>query len=368
MENEIRLAIIGLGDMGSAHAEGFDHIEGCRVTWVCDPNLSNRERALGLLRNNKPQICDDFRDLLDKDDVDAVVISVPNYLHHEVAVPFLDKGMPVFLEKPIAPTLDQCDSIMRAAQRTGAILQIGLVYRYSKIYNRMAQEVQSGKFGQVTMMWCKEFRDEFPPADWFYDEQKSGGALVEKDCHHFDIFNWMIGSRPVRVFASGGQHVFQNGKPALIKNSYTHYPPKIIDNSTIVDHAWVIIDYENGSKANLGLCMYLKPFNCMDEGLEIGVIGSNGRQMVAKRDETLGIYGGEDRQKELIHFDVHSETFGDGHIGGQRQRHEFLRSIRTGSQPFSDVNVGRDSLLIALAAERSIKEGKPVFIADIENG
>lgn len=363
---KVKLALIGVGDMGSAHCTGFDHVPSCEITWICDPNVSNRERALSFIQNNSPQACDDYRDLVGRQDVEAVVISVPNYLHREVAVPFLERGIPVFLEKPVAATLQDCDEIIQAAKRSNAILQIGLVYRYSRIYNRMAQEVQAGRFGQVTMMWCKEFRDAFPPADLFYDENKSGGTLVEKDCHHFDIFNWMIGSRPVRVFASGGQHVYKNGTDSLITNCYTHYPAKVINDSTILDHAWVVIDYENGSKANLGLCMYLKPYNCMDEGLEIGLIGSNGMQMVAKKDQHLGIYGGVDETKETIQFDVHSDSISDGHVGGQRQRLEFMDSILTGKQPLCNGLIGREALLIAVAAEQSIKTGRPVMIDEID--
>lgn len=366
MTEKIRLAIVGLGDMGVGHLRGFDRIEECEITWVAEPDESNLARAIGCLKRNRPQIGKTHEELLaHRDDFDAVVISVPNYLHRDVALPFIDLGKPVFLEKPVAPTLQQCDEIVKAAQDRGVPVQIGLVYRYSNVYRRMAEELKRGRLGDVTLMWCKEFRDPFPPVDWFYDETKSGGTLVEKNCHHFDIFNWMIGFKPVRVFASGGQHVIRNGKECWITNSYTHYPPKKIQNSTIVDHAWVTIDYENGSKAMLGLCMYLKPRNLTDEGLEIGLIGSNGAQMVAKRDCILEISGGEDATRELIQIDVESDSVEGGHTGSQRQRYAFLNTVRTGEKPFADLAVGRASLQIAIAAERSIKEERYVYLHEL---
>jgi len=366
--SKIRIAMIGVGDMGTGHCLGFDNVPNCEITWICDPHEPNVSRALRYVRNNKPSVCKDYRELLEKDDVDAVVISVPNYLHREVAVPFLEKGKDVFLEKPVASTLRDCDAILEAARKSGSILQIGLVYRYSNLYRRMYKEIQSGRFEQVTMLWCKEFRDPFPPVDWFYDHTKSGGALVEKNCHHFDIFNWMANSKPVRVFASGGQHVIKNGTERVITNSYTHYPPKVIGTSSIVDHAWVIVEYESGCKANLGLCMYLQPRNCSDDGLEIGVIGSSGVHMVAKNDKSIGIFGGRDYTKEYLDIDVTSDSIGNGHTGGQTQRHEFIDCVLHRRQPFATGDVGRSALLVALAAEKSIREERYVYLSELEEG
>ncbi len=365
MGENIRMAFIGVGDMGSHHAMGFDLIPGCEVSYICDFDDRNVQRTLKELKNSQPIICTDYREIVSNPDIDAVVVSVPNYLHREVAVPFLQAGKHVFLEKPVAPNVEDCDAILAAAEQSGKILQIGLVYRYSNLYRRMAREIQGGRLADVQMMWCKEFRDPFPPVDWFYDATKSGGALVEKNCHHFDIFNWMMNAKPVRVFASGGQHLIRHGHSRVITNSYTHYPAKEIEHSSIVDHAWVIVDYENGSKANLGLCMYLQPRNLMEEGLEFGLIGSNGAQMQAKRDKTISIYGGEDYTKEEINVDVRSDSLAGGHTGGQTQRAEFIACIRSGRSPVASGSVGRDALLVALAAEKSIREERYVYINEM---
>lgn len=364
--SKIRLALIGVGDMGTGHAMGFDQIENCEIVWIADPSEFNLARAMPYIRRNKPGIVASYMELLEHiDSFDAVVISLPNYMHRDAAVPFIERGKHVFLEKPVAPTLGECDEIIAKAEAAGVILQIGLTYRYSNIYRRMRRELDAGRLGDVAMMWCKEFRDPFPPVDWFYDASKSGGALIEKDCHHFDIFNWMIDSKPRRVFASGGQHVLKDGQPNVITNSYTHYETRTLTSTSIVDHAWVIVEYENGSKANLGLCMYLKPRNLMDEGLEIGLLGSNGGQMIAKKDKTIDIFGPEDRSRDHIDLDHESDSVNGGHTGSQRQRHAFLNSVATGEAPYANGRIGRDALLVALAAERSIKEERYVYISEL---
>ncbi|SFI98478.1 Predicted dehydrogenase [Paenibacillus sp. UNC496MF] len=362
---KLRMGFIGVGDMGSHHCIGFDLLDGVEVKYICDMNEANVARTLAELKHGRPAVCADYRELLDKDDLDAVVVSVPNYKHREVAVAFLEAGKHVFLEKPVAHTLADCDAILEAAAKHEQVLQIGLVYRYSNLYRRMAKEVGNGRLGGVKLMWCKEFRDPFPPADWFYDKDKSGGAIVEKDCHHFDIFNWMIGANPVRVFASGGQHVMKRGERNLITNSYTHYPAKTIVDTSIVDHAFITIDYDNGSKANLGLCMYLKPKNLMGEGLEIGLIGDNGGQMVARNDKVIDIAGGADSTRERLDMDVTSDSILGGHTGGQTQRIEFVRCIAEGERPFASGEVGRSALLIALAAEKSIAEERYVYLEEL---
>ncbi len=364
---KMKMAFIGVGDMGSHHCIGFDLLEETDVRYICDMNNQNVARTLAELKNSSPEVVGDYRELLGKTDIDAVVISVPNYKHREVAVAFLEAGKHVFLEKPVAHTLEDCDAIIAAAEASNRILQIGLVYRYSNLYRRMEKELRNGRLGDVKLMWCKEFRDPFPPTEWFYDKSKSGGAIVEKDCHHFDIFNWMIGANPVRVFASGGQHVMKQGQPNKITNSYSHYPAKEIADVSIVDHAFITIDYDNGSKANLGLCMYLKPKNLMGEGLEIGMIGENGGQMVARNDKTIDIVGGNDLTKDHLDIDVTSDSIMGGHTGGQTQRAEFIRCLLEGEQPFASAQVGRNALLIALAAEKSILEERYVYLNELAN-
>ena len=104
-------------------------------------------------------------------------------------------------------------------------------------------------------------------------------------------------------------------EPNRIQNSYSHYPTKEISDTSIVDHAFITIDYDNGSKANLGLCMYLKPRNLMGEGLEIGLIGENGGQMVARNDKTIDIVGGQDWTKDHLDIDVSSDSIMGGHTG-----------------------------------------------------
>ncbi len=358
----VRLAIIGMGDMGGGHARGFNAIDGCELVAIAEPREERYTAHQIDWRNDRaPAVYTNHRELLKREKVDACIVAVPDLLHREVAEAALDAGCDLLLEKPVSTTLEDADAIIRHAKERNRLLQIGLVYRYSTLYRAMAKYGSEPGHG-VRLMWCKELRQCFPQRDWFHAQEQTGGTLVEKDCHHFDIFNWVIGSDPIRVFATGGQHVWKSG--SLIDCSYCPDEPRVIDKINTVDHAVVAVEYENGARASLILCMYLRPENVMPEGLEIGGIAESGRQFCAYQDQRLGI-GGIGEPFHFLDLDMISDNEGMGHIGCQAQRRDFLDCVRERKEPFANGRIGRDSLLVALAAERSIEEGRPIELSEL---
>lgn len=364
----VHLGIIGAGYMGREHLHGYKLLEGVQIAAICDRDLVAAGRLAGETGpEHQPRVYADWRDLVADPTLDAVVVTVPNFLHSHVAEAALRAGKHVQLEKPVATTAEGAQAVMRAARETGRQVQVGLVYRYSHLYNKMASILEEGQFGPVTMLWCKEFRASFPPNAWFFNQETSGGALVEKNCHHFDLFNWFAGSRPKKVFAMGGQHVIKTGQPAEVGWWYTEQDgaqPLTVSDSQVIDHAWVNIEYESGARANLGLCLYLRPNNLAEEGLEVGLLGSSGAQMVAYANQKIGLSGGP--FGDLRYIVPERDTFSPWHIGGQRERIEFLETCRTGKQPWAGLQIAYDSLLIAIAAERSIREERVVYLSEVD--
>jgi predicted dehydrogenase len=341
---------------------GFEKFDNCEIIAVCDSNEKNLEYSKNFIRRNNPKFFKNFEDVLKIKELNAVVIAVPNYLHRDFTIAALERNLDVFLEKPVANNITACDEIIEKLGDSQRIIQIGLVYRYSNLYRTIAQLVEKGTFGNVMMMYCKEYRDNFP-TPWFFDKKKSGGAILDKDCHHFDIFNWYINSPPFRVFAFGGQHVVK-GENYKIQCSYAREKNIIINNPDIVDHAFVVVEYENGAKANLGLCMYeIEPI----EGLEIGGIGDNGSHFIAKNDTSLFIGGGPIGDIREVEIDYFGDNLGIGHIGCQIERKEFLECVEKRIEPYANLYVGRQSIVVALAAEKSIEEGRIVYIKEFEN-
>ena len=130
--------------------------------------------------------------------------------------------------------------MIAAAADTRRVLMVGQQMRYHLHLQKASALIAQGEIGRPIMIWLREMRGPFrvsPEHMWIYDRSKSGGMLVEKSCHHFDVFNWFTGSRPLSVYASGGQDVFT--EPGGQK-------------STIHDNAWVTVNFENGARAMLG--------------------------------------------------------------------------------------------------------------------
>lgn len=358
----IKVGIIGLGINGSMHLRGFSKHDDCRVAAVCDIDMELCKAAARILPDNKLLIFTDYKKMLKEAALDAVAVCTPTFQHTPIALAAIEKGLDVLLEKPIAPTIKETDEVIKKAFDAGRVVQVGLVYRHSNLFRTLAQMTEAGTFGNVMMAYCKEYRDNFP-TQWFFETKKSGGALLDKNCHHFDLFSWFIKSRPERVFAMGGQHVVK-GKKYKLNCSYAPDPEAIIHNPDIVDHAFVLVEYENSAKANLSLCMYqVEP----GEGLEIGIIGDNGTHALAKKDLCLSAGGGHLGEIEEVPVDYFSDNLGFGHIGVHIQHRDFLDCVKERRLPFANLLLARESMAVCLAAERSIVEQRTVLLSEFSN-
>ncbi len=371
----VRYGMIGCGDMGRVHAMNFSQQAGlAEAVAICDVNDENIAAMLGLLPNReKVRVVKDYRHLLEMEEVEAVVISTPNNLHYQMVLDSFAAGKHVFCEKPMEVTLQRCRGMIAAWQQSELVFQIGLVYRYSPLFRKMAHLIQEGTIGQPWLAWCQEFRVPFPigrTREWRYNEATSGGALLEKDCHHFDLFNWLLGVQPLHVQAMGGQLAIKQDNSGAWQPGVPGepYPASLAPHPEVIDHAWVNIEYENGAKANLGLCFFAQ-----DVGLPFGILGTTGRieSNVAHQTLELVEYNfrtGKPKRTKLDATDkIHG--FGEiGHSGGYNQHVEFCQCVRENKQAWCNGNIGIQSLYPAFAAQKSIAEGgRVVQISEILN-
>jgi predicted dehydrogenase len=347
--------------MGMAHLLFLNNVVADRVqvTALCDLDME-QVAACSALFPYEVRMFDDYRKLLEVDELDAIVISTPNHLHKQMAVDAFAAGKHVFCEKPLATTLTDCDEIITAAEQAKRFLQVGLVYRYSPLYRKIHQLIQDGEIGPVQLMWCKELIGSFY-GQWRFKEALSGGAIVEKNCHHFDIFNWLIGSRPKKVCAFGGQNVMKRGLTAEVIVMDTG-EKNIVSGSEVIDNAFVIVEYENGARAELTLCFF-SPYG---NDLEIGAVGEGGKIESWVKAHRIELWKNEDHGRVQT-FEPESDVaqYGVFHTGAYRQHIEFADCILTGTRPFCDGSIGRESMLVALAAERSINEDRIVYLEEL---
>jgi predicted dehydrogenase len=203
----INVAILGAGFMGTAHAANYRALEGrVHVKTVASQTL---ERAGRIAETVGAEATTDLDAAIRDPEVDAVDICLPTPLHRDAAERAFAAGKHVFLEKPIALTPEDADTIIRAAEQSGRLFMVGLVLRFWPEYVELQRLVAAGELGRPLAVNTHRLS---PPADWndwMEDASQSGGVAVDMAIHDFDQLNWLLGE-PRRVFARASRlgHLF----------------------------------------------------------------------------------------------------------------------------------------------------------------
>ena len=356
MSADLRIGVIGTGMMGCEHIRNVQALTGAEVTAISDPNDAPLEWARRELGGRSVSEFRDHRELLDADVVDAVIVASPNHTHVDVLRDVLASDVPVLVEKPMCTTMDDCRSVVEWSERREAITWVGLEYRYMAPIAALVDVVRSGRLGNTRMVSIREHRFPFlvKVDNWNRFTRNTGGTLVEKCCHFFDLMNLIVGVPPRRVYASGGQDV--------------NHLDEVYDGerSDILDNAFVIVDYANGVRAHLDLCMFAE--GSRDEQ-EIVVVGDRGKvEAAVPGDGAVHIGSRDDRTIEsspvamdpsVTHVGFH---FGASFVEVAR----FCDAVRHGTAPDVDVHAGLASVAIGVAAHRSIDEGRPIDMSELE--
>jgi len=361
-EPKYRFNVIGTGANGQEHV-AITQLEGrATIHGVFDPNPGSIEQVKQvytkhvpdkdlIVYNSLPAACNDPT-------VDGLIICTPNYTHIEVIREAVKSGKHILLEKPMATTIADAHEIMQLANRYEAILQIGLQYRYKSIYVEAIHEaLQRRTVGDIKTITILEHR--FPFLDkvnqWNKFSKFSGGTLVEKCCHYFDLFNLFAQSRPVSVFATGSMAV------NFLEFEYGN------ENSDIIDNAFVIVTYENGVRANFNLCMFAPMFY-----EELVVCGHQGRlKAFENRDflpgprsnNGLEITRGENGPSQISAPCYPTFIEESGHNGATYYEHvNFVNNIEGKETSTATPEEGFWSVVVGVAAEQSVKSGQSVDI------
>ena len=361
----VRLGIVGTGAFTrGSHLPVIGSLPGIRVSALCDPDEANLRQAADLV-GSRVKMCSDYRDLLALPGLEAVLVATPTNRHVEIATAAFNAGKHVFCEKPLAPRPADLSLLLAAWRDSGRLLQVGYVYRYAPVFRRMRAWIERGDLGRPRMMWAHEFRAAFYTA-WRYDVTISGGTMVEKCCHHFDLFHWMLGGPVTRVSGFGGQAVVRPG--ALVETIIG--TTLRVPDSPILDHAWVLTSHTNGTHASLGLSLFAPhgPHGKTDadlESLDVGVIGDAGKLVAYVRPNELHFWPHAGGAVRIERIEPDPGLPQGWHAGGREQWEEFVTCVQTGRSPACDGILGVQGLLPAFAAERAIQEGRVVSLEEI---
>lgn len=369
-EPKYKFNVIGCGLNGNEHIH-VTYLEGrATIQGVFDKNPGSIELAQKTFASFNPGqklvVYDTLEAACNDPAVDALIISTPNYSHLEVLRVAMESGKHIFLEKPMATTVQDANQILQLAKEYPAILQIGLQYRYKPMYVEAIHEgLERKAIGDIKMINIVEHRLPFldKVKQWNKFSKYSGGTLVEKCCHYFDLLNLFAHAKPVSVFASGSMAV--NFKEFEYEG----------EKSDIIDNAVVSVVYENNIRGNFNLCMFAPLFY-----EEITLCGDEGYLKAYEKEDFLGV----PRPKtylEILRGEAHPSRFSNpcyppyieesGHTGATFYEHvNFIDNIEGKQTSTATVEEGFWSVVVGVAAEKSIQTSQTVMIDDLlrDNG
>ena len=212
--SEIRAAIIGVGGRGTALLRRLVQSPGVRVVAVCDIEEDAQQRALDIAKEHKAELIVNYRDLLDRKDIDAVIIATPVDVHKEMAVAALEVHKHLYLEKPMGRTAEDVAAVTQASRTSRGLLQLGFQLRYDPPRRAAIEEIHDGGIGDVAYMQGNRHTADLPrDTAWLFDVSRSGNMIVEQAVHIIDLMNWAMRTHPLRVMASGGINVYHDVPP-----------------------------------------------------------------------------------------------------------------------------------------------------------
>ncbi len=370
-ERTIRYGLIGSGMMGCEHLRNINALPGAVTVAVSDPEPRSLEWATTALEGQSAATMHrSHQVLLERDDLDAVVVASPNFTHVEVVADILQKrpDLNILIEKPLCTTTLDCASLisLRDARPAGSgLVWVGLEYRYMPPVARFLQEVRSGTIGVLKMLAIREHRFPFlvKVNNWNRFSKNTGGTLVEKCCHFFDLMNLAVGARPLRVMASGGQNVNH-----LDEVYDTAEGPM---RSDILDNAFVIVDYANGVRCMLDLSMFAEGGPNEQELVATGDLAKmeafipSGALRIGRRGG-LPRPNGEWTSAGIEEFNAGEDArikFAGFHHGASYLEHaDFCDAIRTGQPSKVTLEDGLCSVMVGEAAHRSIEAGRVISL------
>lgn len=194
------------------HARNLAHrIPSARLAALCDTNSSAMEETARLF--GVPACYSDYREAVADPSIDAVVIVTPTFLHKEIACAAAEGGKHVFLEKPMAITVEECEAINEAVERANVKLQIGFMRRFDESFLKAKAVLDSGQMGRVMIIKSTGRGPGLPPPS-IYNLEKSNGILAEVNSHDFDSIRWLADSDIARVYAEGANFKCLDAKEA----------------------------------------------------------------------------------------------------------------------------------------------------------
>lgn len=422
-----RYAHVGIGGRARMyyHAIATTYNETSELVAFCDTNQTRMDYANEVLEEEfgyhkvPTYRAEEFEKMIEETKPDVVIVTSIDRTHHRYIIKAMEMGCDVISEKPMTMDASKCQDIIDCIERTGKSLRVTFNYRYAPHNTKMRELIMNGTIGKVTQVHFEWILNTSHGADyfrrWHRDKKNSGGLLVHKSTHHFDLVNFWLGTYPKRVFALGdlkfygkenaeergvtkfysrvnGQEHLAAGDPFALTmkgndnlerlylnaekdDGYIRDQSVFGDNISIEDTMNVLVQYANGAQLSYSLNAY-SPY----EGFKVAVTGTEGR-IEMEVVENIYINGsgasaneGTVKGKKItVHplfgaaYEVEIEEGKGGHGGGDA----VLLNDMFGTPTYDPFNRaashidGAMSILTGISANKSIATGMPVDVMSL---
>ncbi len=339
----VRMGILGAGFVGSIHASSCAELPEVDLKAVCCRTPDKVEDFAE--EHGADKSYTDPKKLIRDDDVECVIIAIPNHLHCEMTVAAAEAGKHVICEKPLCRTLDQADRMIEACRQAGVLLMYAEQLCFAPKYARAKQLVQEGGVGEPFLVKQAE-EHSGPHNDWFWDPEKSGGgSLLDMGCHSIEFARW----------------IFDNPEPVsttAVLNTYVQ-----TDKTWAEDHSICMVEYENG-KVGHAENSWAKKCGGVDDTCEIYGSGGytevdllRGSSFLTYSETGYGYAREKTEATQGLSFTMFEE---DWNYGFPQEIRHFSRCVRGLEEPQETGQDGRAVLEIIWAAYASAGRGEKV--------
>jgi len=284
-----------------------------------------------------------LEEALNKSEFDAVIITTPTFTHKQIAVLAAENRKHVFLEKPMAMDLEECDAIIQACEKHGALLQLGFMRHFDPDFSLAYERIQAGEIGEPMLVKSLTHGPGLPPP-WARDLTTSNGNLAEVNSHDLDATRWLMSSNPQRIYV----------EVANFKG-----PERGVETENYYDNMIASLKFESGGLGSIsGVCPCDYGYDARME-----IIGKKGIMIIGDLENnslTVGI----DRDTGLVTpiFRRWPDRFRMAYIN---EIEHFIQSIRNDTVPIVTGEDGRWAVAGVLAGTKSFLEERPVLLREV---
>lgn len=330
MGQKINVGIIGCGQIATkAHIPNLNTIPNVRIRALCSRSEESLYAANLLCGDKDVRLYRRSEDLLADNDIDAVLICVPNDIHAQEAMQALDAQKHVFLEKPLATTTADAQAIVRKVRSSNKILQVGYEFHYSEVIRQTKKIVQEGTIGRIKLMHMKVTR--FPlRSGWRDNPLQSGGVMLELNSHFLQLFTEFADAQPLVVFGVGDTSVDTAEK--------------------LIDNCIVTLLYPHHIKASLSMCL-LDPY---EEIYILEIIGTKGSITVDLLQGRIDCALFTNHLRSTIQVLPTPGEKEAMHPGTRAQLVAFLDAIASHTMPEIDAEAAAHLVSLSVAIDKSI--------------